>query len=144
MSGTPATPISRRALISLGGCSLVPVTGCSAVLSETPMLDLLIYNQTDSHYVVTVRLYRVATAENRNEARVFQARMEVEPQGVVKRDAVAESDRYLLRYDVDRLVEGDPLETANDHAHIYPSADGDSDSVAFDIVGSGDLKKRIR
>jgi len=144
MPDNPSTSLSRRALLSASGCVVASVSGCSAVSSNTPMLRIHIYNQTDDRYRLTIRLYRVENAHDRSEARVFQDRLEVEPQGVTKREAVAEADRYLFRYNVDRLVEGDPLETAHDHAHIYPSTDGEPDSVAFDIVESGVLKKRIR
>lgn len=144
MPDNPSTSTSRRSVMAVGVCSLVSVAGCAGLASDVPMLDLLVYNQTDSRYIVTIRVYREEGDRARSEARVFQSQIEVEPQGVARREAVAESQQYLIRYDVDRIVDGDPLETDHDHAHVYPSSDSENDSVAFDIVDAGELKKRIQ
>lgn len=144
MTDEPSTTASRRAVLAAGVCSLAPGTGCIGLGSDPPMLDIIVYNQTDSQYTVTMKLYRVGNDQTRSEALAFQSEFEIEPQGVAKREQVAENDRHLLRYDVDRIVENDPLETDHDHAHLYPTSDSETNSVAFDIVGSGELKKRIQ
>jgi len=102
------------------------------------MLNLIFFNNTDSRYEITVHLL-----SSEKEARTFSERIEIEPQEEVRREDIAESQQYVIEYDVDKIVSGDPLQTDHDHAHFIPTDDGDNPGVAFDIVGSGTLNKRV-
>ena len=135
MADEPSTH-SRRAVIAAGICSVASVSGCSILESDPPMLDVVFINNTDSRFVITVHLLASEDGHSNREV------IDVEPQEELRREDIAESQQYLIEYDVDKLVDGDPLQTDHDHAHFYPTDGGDDPSVAFDIVGSGTLNKR--
>lgn len=143
MAGDSSIAASRRTVIAATVCSLVPVAGCSALESDPPMLDLVVFNYTDSPFTVTIELFRSGNNQTRNEAKAFASTIDVEPGGETRLEDAVENDQYLIEYDVDRIVEGDPLETDRDHTHFYPTGDGENNSIAFDIVRSGKMNKRI-
>ena len=133
---------SRRAVIAAGICSIASVSGCSLLESDPPLLDIVFFNNTDSRFVITVSLLASGNGRSNGEVRTFSESIEIEPQEEVRREDIAESQQYLIEYDVDKIVDGDPLQTDHDHSHFYPTDGGDNPSVAFDIVGSGSLNKR--
>lgn len=134
---------SRRAVIAAGVCSVASVAGCSMLESARPMLDIVFINNTDNRFVITVHLFASGDEQPDGAVRTFSAPIEIESQEQIRREEIAESQQYLIEYDVDKIVDGDPLQTDHDHAHFYPAAGGDNPSVAFDIVGSGTLNKRM-
>lgn len=142
MPDEPSTH-SRRTVIAAGICSVASVPGCSVLDSDPPMLDLAIFNNTDSRYAVTVYLFADGEEQANEDSRTFSASIEIDPQETVRREDIAESQRYLVEYDLDKIVDGDPLQTDRDHAHFYPTDGGDSPCVAFDIVASGTLHPRV-
>jgi hypothetical protein len=105
--------------------------------SDPPMLDIVFFNYTDSRFEITIHL--LASGDGHSNGEII----EIEPREEVRREDIAESQQYLIRYDVDKIVNGDPLQTDHDHVHFYPTESGDNPGVAFDIVGSGTLNKRI-
>lgn len=142
MVDDPST-YSRRTVAAAVVCSLVSVPGCSMLESDSPGLDIVFINNTDSRFIITVHLFASRDDHSDGELDTFSAPIEIDPQGEVRREDIAESQQYLIEYDVDKIVDGDPLQTDHGHAHFYPTDDGDNPSVAFDIVGSGTLNKRI-
>jgi hypothetical protein len=110
--------------------------------SDPPMLDIVFINNTDSRFIITVHLLASGGGQSNGEVKTFSAPIEIEPQEEVRREDVAESQQYLIEYDVDKIVNGDPLQTDRDHDHFSPTDGKDNPSVAFDIVGSGTLNKR--
>ena len=141
MSDEPSTH-SRRAVMAAGLCSVASVPGCSILESDPSMLDIVFINNTDSGFTITVHLLASGDGNSNGEGRAFSASIDIEPQEELRREEIAESQQYLIEYDVDKIVDGDPLQTDHDHAHFYPTDGGDNPSVAFDIVGSGTLNKR--
>lgn len=110
--------------------------------SDPPMLDIVFINNTNSQFVITVHLLASEDGHSNEEGGTFSAPIDIEPQEEVRREDIVESQQYLIEYDVDKIVNGDPLQTDHDHAHFYPTDGGDNPSVAFDIVDSGTLNKR--
>lgn len=129
----------RRTVLASGAIAFASIAGCSALSADSSMVDVTIYNQTDSAYSVELRLYLVDGAETRSDARVSSETIEVEPNGDVRRADVAEAQRYLVRYEVYRE---NTRPTDEDHVHFYPTDDEDSQSIAFDIHPPGELTRR--
>lgn len=140
MVGKPSTH-SRRSVLVAGICSITSLSGCSMLEPESPMLDIVFFNNTDNRFVITVYLFASGEDHSNSDGRTFST-IEIEPQEEVRRDDIAKSQQYLIEYDVDKIVDGDPLQTDHGHAHFYPTDDGENPSVAFDIVDSGVLNKR--
>jgi hypothetical protein len=134
---------SRRTVVAAVVALLVSVPGCSILESDPPGLDIVFINNTDSRFMITVHLRANGDGHSEGELETFSAPIEIGPQEEVRREDIAESQQYLIEYDVDKIVDGDPLQTDHDHAHFYPTEGGDNPSIAFDIVGSGTLSKRI-
>lgn len=141
MADEPSTH-SRRAVIAAGICTVASVPGCTLLASDPPMLDIVFINNTDNRFVITVHLLASGDGHSNEEGRTFSASIEIEPQEELRREDIATSQQYLLEYDVDKIVNGDPLQTDHGHAHFRPTDGGDNPSIAFDIVGSGILNKR--
>lgn len=134
---------SRRTVLATGICSVVSLSGCSMLKTEPPMLDIVVFNNTDSRFVVTVYLTASGENQSNNDGRMVSTPIKIGPQEEVRREEFAETQQYLIEYDVDKIVDGDPLQTDHDHAHFYPTDGGENPSVTFDIVDSGNLNKRI-
>ncbi|WP_049928069.1 hypothetical protein [Halopiger goleimassiliensis] len=130
--------MERRLL--LGSAALVPsLACCSALSNESPMLDLAVYNQTDEPYTIALWLFRANAEATRSEARVFSSELDVDPDGELERDAIAESRPYVLRY---RLYEDNSTLTDQDHVHYYPDDAEDDGWISFDIRPPGVLVRR--
>lgn len=141
MTDEPSTH-SRRTVLIAGICSITSVSGCSMLEPESPMLDIVVFNNTDSRFVITIYLFASGEDHSDSDSRT-QSTIEIEPQEEIRRENITESQQYLIEYDVDKIVDGDPLQTDHDHAHFYPTDGGENPSVTFDIVDSGNLNKRI-
>ena len=107
------------------------------------MLDIVFINNTDSRFTITVHLQASGESHSNRAVTNVSRIIEIEPQEEVRREDIAESQPYLIEYDVDKIVNGDPLQTDHDHTHFYPTDDGGNPTIAFDIVGSGMLNKRV-
>lgn len=109
------------------------------------MLDLVVFNHTDSLYTVEFELFRTDEGSSEPEARMYSEQVDAEPQegvgepSTTRRDAVAEARPCIVRYDVYR---DNSTPTDEDHVHSFPTGDGDDDDVAFDIYSEGTLKRR--
>jgi len=112
--------------------------------SDSTMLDVVVFNNTDSRFVITLHLVASGEGHSHSDSRTFYTTIEIGPQEELRREDIAESQQYLIEYDVDKIVDGDPLRTDHDHVHFYPTDGGENHSVAFDIVDSGVLNKRAR
>lgn len=102
------------------------------------MLGLSVFSHTDTPYTIEISLFRSGDGASRSEARVYDASIDVEPQGQARRTEIAEARPYLVRYSV---YEDDRRLTDEDHVHYYPPDDGDDD-LAFDLDSSGILTRR--
>lgn len=142
MGKKPSTH-SRRSVIAAGICSVASVAGCSRLEANPSMLDIVFINNTDSRFVITVHLFPSEEGNPNGIGESFSDPVTVEPQEEVRRKDIAERQQYLIEYDVDKIVDGDPLQTDHGHAHFYPTEGGENPSIAFDIVDSGVLNKRI-
>lgn len=140
MADEPSTH-SRRTVLVAGICSTTSLSGCSMLEPESTMLDMVVFNNTDSQFVITIYLFASGEDHSNSDSRTFST-IEIEPQEEVRREDIVESQQYLIEYDVDKIVDGDPLQTDHGHAHFYPTEGGENPSVAFDIVDSGVLNKR--
>ncbi len=134
---------SRRTVVAAVICSFVSVSGCSMLESDSPRLDIVFFNNTDSRFIITVHLRASGDGHSDGALETFSAPIEINPQEEVRRENITESQQYLIEYDVDKIVDDDPLQTDHGHAHFYPTDSGDNPCIAFDIVGSGTLNKRI-
>lgn len=139
MTDRPSIFASRRAVLGTSVGSIASLAGCSALTSRPAMLDITLFNQTDSPYTVEMSLFRVENDLSRSEARTYSASIDVEPQGEARREGVAESRQYLLRYD---LFRDDSTRTDEDHVHVYPTADEEPGNLTFDIRSPGVLARR--
>ena len=133
---------SRRSVIAAGICS-VASAGCSRLEANPSMLDIVFINNTDRRFVITVHLSASEEGNPNDMGERFSEPITVEPQEEVRRKDIAESQQYLIEYDVDKIVDGDPLQTDHGHAHFYPTEGGENPQVAFDIVDSGKVNKRV-
>jgi hypothetical protein len=84
--------------------------------TEPPMLDIVVFNNTDSRFVVTVYLTASGENQSNNDGRTVSTPIKIGPQEEIRREEFAESQQYLIEYDVDKIVDGDPLQTDHDHA----------------------------
>lgn len=141
MVGKPSTH-SRRSVLVAGICSITSLSGCSMLERESPMLDVVFFNNTDNRFVIKIYLFARGEDHSNSDGRTFSI-IDIEPQEEFRRENIAESQQYLIEYDVDKIVEGDPLQTDHGHAHFYPTDGGENPCVAFDIVDSGVLNKRV-
>lgn len=103
------------------------------------MLELLLFNHTDSPYTVELSLLQVDRDLSRSEARVYSEPIDIEPDGEVRQEDVAETQQYLVNYEV--FKDNSKL-TDEDHAHYYPDDYGGDDGIAFDIHPPGVLTRR--
>ncbi|NEU56227.1 hypothetical protein [Halorussus sp. MSC15.2] len=130
----------RRRRVLLGATTVATaLAGCSVQSSRSPMLDLVVFNHTDSPYTVEMGLFRGGGDATRAEARASDERIDVEPQGRAQRENVAETRPYVVRYNV---YENNRRMTDEDHVHYYPEDDADGDSLAFDIGSEGTVTRR--
>jgi hypothetical protein len=128
---------SRRAVLSAVGVATVgSLGGCSRLRSGAESVGLTVFNQTDTTYTVEIGFFDDDTPEP--AARAYESSLDVEPDGEVTRDAVAEVGRYLVRY---RAYEEGSRLTDQDHLHFVPSGDG-TERLTFDIRDSGELTRR--
>lgn len=103
------------------------------------MIDLTLFSHVDVPYTVYVHLFRVDGNSSRSDARVFSESIDVEPEGEARRDGIAETRQYLVRYEA---YEDNSRRTDKDHVHYYPPGDGDDDGIAFDIHPPGEMTRR--
>lgn len=103
------------------------------------MLELVLFNHTDSPYTVELSLLRVDSDLSRSEARVYSEAIDVEPDGEARREDVAETQQYLVHYEV---FKNNSKLTDEDHTHYYPDDNGSDDSIAFDIHPPGKITRR--
>lgn len=129
----------RRTYLASLAVSSVALAGCSALTSPPSMLDLTLFNQTDSSYTVEMSLFRVESDLSRSEARAYSTSITVEPQGEAQREDVAETRQYLVQYD---LFRNNNRSTDEDHVHFYPTDDEGDDSLTFDIHTPGVMTRR--
>lgn len=130
--------MKRRHVILGTTAELTGLAGCSALSSQSSMLNLTVFNHTDDPYTVEMSLLRSGGDWSRSDARVYSERIDVEPQGEARRENVAETRPYLVRYSV---YESNRRQTDEDHVHYYLD-DGDSNSLSFDIGSTGVLTRR--
>lgn len=134
-----APALTRRSLVGLGGvCLLGGVAGCSALTSGSATLDLVVFNHADATYRVGVTLLRPDHDGSLSAARSYERTLELDPNGEARREGVAQSRRYLVRYDVVEMDEG--RQTDQDHVHYYPR--GGDDTITFDLHPPGELTVR--
>jgi hypothetical protein len=126
----------------VGSCA-----GCSALSSQPIPLDLVVYNLSTSSYRVEFELLRTdgkvsQPGSTHPEARVYFERIDIEPRpegesvSITRRDAVAESRPYVVRYEAWREFgsENYPGVFDEGHVHFFPDDDsGDTDILVFDI-----------
>jgi hypothetical protein len=129
----------RAALRFCGPFLLGSVAGCSALASERPMLDLRLFNQTETPYTVELQLYDAGSDQSRSEARSYAASIDVAPEGETRRADVAEVRHSLVQYEV---YGNDSRLTDEDHVHFYPSDGGGEESLVFDVRSPGELTRR--
>ena len=129
----------RAALRVCGPLLLGTVAGCSALASERPLLDLRLFNQTETPYTVELQLFDAGSDQSRSEARSYAASIDVPPQGEARRTDVAEARHSLVQYEVYR---NDSRLTDEDHVHYYPSDGGGEEGLVFDIRSPGELTRR--
>jgi hypothetical protein len=104
------------------------------------MLDVSVFNQTETAYTVEMTLFRVGDDLHRSEARAYSASIAVDSQGEARREDVGETRQYLVQYD---LYANDRSRTDDDHVHFYPTdGEGEGDELAFDIRPPGVLTRR--
>ena len=139
MSDESPRRASRRAVLGAGVLSFVSLTGCSALSSQSGMLDLELFNHADSPYTVELGLLRVESDLSRSEARVYSEAIDIEPDGEVRQKGVAENQQYLVHYEV---FKDNTKLTDEDHAHYYLADDGGDDSISFDIFPPGVITRR--
>ncbi len=131
--------MKRRTLL-LGTPAIVTgLAGCSALSSPSSMLTVTVVSHAENPYTVELTLFRRSADISRSEARVYDASIDVEPQGQAQRTGVAEARPYLVRYSV---YENNRKLTDEDHIHYYPPDNGGDDSLTFDIDSIGVLTRR--
>ena len=141
MVGKPSTR-SRRTVLVGGICSVASLSGCSMLEPNPTMLDIVVFNNTDGRFVITLYLTASGEEHSHSDSGTSATTIEIEPQEERRRENIAESRPYLVEYDVDKIVDDDPRQTDHDHVHFYPADGGENSCVAFDIVDSGVLNRR--
>ena len=147
----------RRFLFGATGVA-AGCAGCSALSSEPVTLDLVVFNHTEYSHRVEVELFRTDTGaaqrggSTASDARVYFERITVEPPEAVsdgprktKRNGVADSRPYVLRYTVWREYGTSEFPGVYDDGHVHffpPGGAGDSDAVTFDIYDEGEMERR--
>jgi len=126
----------RRQFLLGTGSLLGGVAGCSALSSGSSMIDLTLFNQTDTPYTVEMDLFQ-ADVQSRSDARVFAGRLDVPAGGETRRNEITEAEPLLIRYGA---YEENSRLTDQDHSHYYPP--GGDDSLTFDIQESGTVTRR--
>ncbi|WP_324665651.1 hypothetical protein [Haloarcula sediminis] len=125
----------RQAIIAAVGFA-APVTGCAGNQSGDGAIDLTVINQSDTPYTVEIGFFR--DDEERNEARAYDATLDIEADGRETREAVVSAGRYLVRYSA---YEENSRLTDEDHIH-YISAESDTDGLILDIRETGTVTRR--
>lgn len=129
----------KRRTVLLGTPALLTgLAGCSLFSSQSPMLDVNVINHADSPYTTEIAFFRVDNP-SRSDARVYDASIDVKPDGETTRENVATSQRYLVRYEA---YKDNSKLTDEDHVHYYPPDTGDDESLTFDIDSTGVLTHR--
>jgi len=138
MKETPSS--TRRAALRLSGAVILGgLAGCSALSSDSPDLNLAVFNQTDNPYTIELDILESDNDQSRSDARVYSEAIDVEPQEEARREPVADARPYVIRYSA---FEDNSRQTDQDHIHYYPDDDGDEDDVSFDIYSPGVLQIR--
>lgn len=128
----------KRRHFVVGTASILPgLSGCSGLSSESQMLNLVLFNQTEVYYAVQVRLFRDTDDSTRSEARAFSDLLHVDPGGQTEREDIAEAEPYVIDYSV---YEENSKLTDQRHFHYYPT-DGE-EGQTFDIRSPGVLTRR--
>lgn len=128
----------RRAFLRLGGAAVLGgLAGCSALSGRSP-LDLAVFNWTDTPQTVTIRLLDPDEGPRSDPAR-YDASLDLEPDGEVRREAVADARRHLVRY---RVYEENSRLTDQDHVHYYGDDDETDPTLAFNLREPGVLTRR--
>lgn len=127
----------RQTLLGTTGL-LFGAAGCST-RTRSQMVDIVLFNQTDTPYTVELAVFESGDSAPRSEARVFDATIAVDPQGTARRDAVAEARQYLVRYE---LYEDNSRLRDEDHVHYYPTDTDGDDELSFDVQSAGKLTRR--
>lgn len=140
MTAQPSKFVTRRNMIATSTVLLASVAGCSTLTSGSSKLDLTLFNQTDILYTVEMSLFHTGSDRSRSEARVYSESIDVDPQGEAQREDVAESQQYLVKFELFR--ENSRL-TDEDHIHFYPTDDAEDDSLAFNIHQPGVMTRRV-
>lgn len=78
------------------------------------MLTVTVFSHADSSDTIELNLFRTGDEMSRSETRVYDASIDVGPQGQARRKNVVETQPYLVRYSV---YENDRRLTDEDHVH---------------------------
>lgn len=104
------------------------------------MLDVTVFNYTDTTYDIYLCVFQVDSDLSRSDARIYDERTSIEPEGKIRREDVAEAQQYIISYEV--YTENSGRLTDQGHAHYYPDDDGEDDGIAFNIQPPGVLYRR--
>ncbi|WP_206335417.1 hypothetical protein [Natronolimnobius sp. AArcel1] len=115
------------------------LAGCSKVFSDSPMLSVTVFNQSENPYTIEMAFSRTDGDLSRSEARVFSGRIDVEPDEPTVRKDVAERQQYLIEYS---LYEDNTSLKEQDSFYYYPGDEYESGGLAFDIRSRGILTRR--
>lgn len=126
-------PASRRAVLASGAMVATSTAGCSALSSDAPTLDVILYNQTGTAYRVEMCLLATDGDRSRREARVYDTSIDLDPDGNARLTDVAVSRQHVVQYEV---YENNNSRTDKGHSHSYLVDDGE-EWMAFDLQQPG-------
>lgn len=129
----------RRHALRASACLLAGFAGCSSLSAESGTLNLHLFNHADTAFTVELAVFDTGGDQSRSEARLYDATVDVPPNGDASRDAAVDLQRCLVRYSV---YGADGRLTDEDHVHYYPPDGGETDDIAFDLHAAGELTRR--
>ena len=133
-------PVTRRtALHAICLAVLPPLSGCSLLSSQSAMLDVAVFNHSDSPYTIELSMFRNDNDSSSRGELIYDERINVEPQGEIQQENVIKDQPYLVRYSV---YEENSRQTDEGHVHYYPEDSPGESFLALDINSTGELTRR--
>lgn len=133
-------PVTRRTALRASGIALLStLSGCSLLPSQSSMLDVAVFNHTDTPCTVVLDLFRESGDASSRGARSYDDSIHVEPQGEVRQENVVETHAYLVRYSV---LRDNNRQTDEGHVHCYPADSSGEEYLVFDLHSPGVLTRR--
>ena len=133
-------PLTRRTALRAGGLAMLSaLPGCSLPSSRPSLLNVAVFNHSESPYTIELSLFRNDGSSSSRGARIYDRSLDVEPEGDIRRENAVKNRPYLVRYSV---YENNRRPTDEDHVHYYPADSPGEAYLAFDIDSTGVLTRR--